>query len=174
MNFNQYPNAFQTSPYVNPYANKLATFDQMAQNIANNPYQQMPMQQQQMGMNMGNQQMPMPQPNTVRLVTSIDETKSVTPAFDGTETYFKDNVNKKFYVKYINLNGLPQTDVYTFEPQVQAEVKEKEKALEKPSFVSYEEFNLLKEKVDSLTPNSTTTNNSKRANTKTADKGDVE
>lgn len=179
MNFNSYPNAYQTSPYVNPYANKLATYDQMAQNIANNPYnpqmggmpQQgmpqmggMPQQGMQPNMNMPQQgmSMPTPQSNGIKMVTSIEETKNVTPNFDGTEIYFKDTVNKKLYVKYINLNGLPQTDVYKFETQTEV----------KPTtYVTQEDFDSLREQVESLTKSPTATN---KRNSKTVDKGENE
>lgn len=180
MNFMQYPN-YQTSPYTNPYAQpfnnpygqKLANYDQMAQNINNS------------GLMQQNSPMPtqIPNPNMnvntpvvgVRNVTNIEETRSIIPNFDGSETVFKDTTNKKVYLKYLNLNGLPQTDIYTLE-ESNAKVEEKKtETVAGASFVTKEEFESLKLKVEQYEQML-----SEQAPTKTVkkttktDKGDVE
>ena len=76
---------------------------------------------------------------TIKAVTSIEEVKAFTPAFDGSKTYFEDITNNTIYVKYLGMNGLPILEAYTKTQLPQTPNNE---------YVSKQEFEVIKNKIN--------------------------
>ena len=124
--------------YVPPQQMQMQRLAQYEQQM-----QQQQMQQQQFQMQQQAQQQQMqPQPQ-VRPVTSIEEVRAISPNFDGSKQYFEDVTNNKMYIKYMDLNGLPITKVFSID-----NTPPKENNISNVDYVSKEEFNSLRVKME--------------------------
>ena len=93
------------------------------------------------------QQVTQPQGNLIRPVTSLEEIKAITPNFDGSKMYFEDVTNGKMYVKYLGLNGLPITEIYSKE-EIPVATENATTQINASDFVSRSEFEEMKTKIN--------------------------
>ena len=131
------------NPTFNPMLNTQMRLNQMEQQYP----QFAPQNQMNMGMNM------QPQNNVSvgmlkgRPVTGIDEAKAAPIDFDGSVHIFPDIANKRIYTKQLGMDGLPVFSVYELK-QVADTTPTAEASTTTTEYVSIEEFNTLKNKVE--------------------------
>lgn len=133
------------NPYqqANPYQLQQMQ-DRLNQYTQPQQYQQ-PMQQYQQPQQQYQQPMQQaPAGNVIKPVTSLEEVRGITPNFDGSKMYFEDVASKKLYIKYIDLNGLPITQIYSLDTKPAPTTTETVSG----DFVSKEEFNNLKAEIE--------------------------
>lgn len=135
MSFPNYQSNVGANPYMTPQQMQMQRLAQYEQQ------QQMQQQQYQMQQQAQQQQM-QPQPQ-VRPVTSVEEVRAISPNFDGSKQYFEDVTNNKMYIKYMDLNGLPITKVFSID-----NTPPKENNISSVDYVSKEEFNSLRAKME--------------------------
>lgn len=102
-------------------------------------YQQYQQQQQQY------QQQQQPNFPSIKPVTGIEEVRASSISFDGSVSYFSDKANNKIYTKFIDLNGLPQIQIYKLEQNPISENNNNN--IDNKEFVSRKEFDILQEKI---------------------------
>lgn len=130
-------------PQGNPYLNQQQIQQQRLQAMQMQYNQPMQYQQPQQQMQMQPQQ-PQQPTNVIKPVTSLDEVRGITPDFSGAKMYFEDVTNNKMYVKYMDLDGLPKTKVYTIDNTP----TEKSDTVVSSEYVNKQEFEELKAKIE--------------------------